>query len=129
MIPPRRLLNFLVNYLLKKLFPATSKDKQGGFKFEVQQLMVAWCSASSPRIILHAAIPPAFFAVGGSVVLSHIALIDPARSIVQAGVDLPTVKRISGHKNLHTVERYSHRNGAYIEAAMDKLAERYRKAS
>jgi site-specific recombinase XerD len=49
--------------------------------------------------------------------------------LVQAGVDLPTVKRISGHKNLSMVERYSHQNGAHIESAMDKLAERYRKSS
>lgn len=48
--------------------------------------------------------------------------------LVQAGVDLPTVKRISGHKNLSMVERYSHQNGAHIEAAMDKLASRYRKS-
>ena len=41
--------------------------------------------------------------------------------LVQAGVDLPTVKRISGHKTLAMVERYSHTNGAHIEAAMDKL--------
>lgn len=47
--------------------------------------------------------------------------------LVQAGVDLPTVKRISGHKNLSMVERYSHQNGSHIESAMDKLAERYRK--
>lgn len=38
--------------------------------------------------------------------------------LVQAGVDLPTVKRISGHKNLSMVERYSHQNGAHIQAAM-----------
>lgn len=49
--------------------------------------------------------------------------------LVQAGVDLPTVKRISGHKNLSMVERYSHQNGTHIESAMDKLAERYRKHS
>lgn len=48
--------------------------------------------------------------------------------LVQAGVDLPTVKRISGHKNLSMVERYSHQNGAHIQSAMDKLAERYRKS-
>jgi hypothetical protein len=42
-----------------------------------------------------------------------------------AGVDLPTVKRISGHKTLQMVERYSHQNGAHIQAAMDKLEERY----
>ena len=49
--------------------------------------------------------------------------------LVQAGVDLPTVKRISSHKNLSMVERYSHQNGAHIESAMDKLSERYRKSS
>lgn len=44
--------------------------------------------------------------------------------LVQAGVDLPTVKRISGHKTLAMVERYSHQNGAHIEGAMDKLQAR-----
>jgi integrase len=47
--------------------------------------------------------------------------------LVQAGVDLPTVKRISGHKTLIMVERYAHQNGAHIQSAMDKLEERYRK--
>ena len=46
--------------------------------------------------------------------------------LVQAGVDLPTVKRISGHKNLSMVKRYSHQNGAHIQSAMDKLSERYK---
>ncbi len=46
--------------------------------------------------------------------------------LVQAGVDLPTVKRISGHKNLSMVERYSHQNGTHIQSAMDKLSERYK---
>jgi integrase len=46
--------------------------------------------------------------------------------LVQAGVDLPTVKRISGHKTLQMVERYSHQNGSHIQAAMDKLDQRYR---
>lgn len=45
--------------------------------------------------------------------------------LVQAGIDLPTVKRISGHKTLQMVERYSHQNGAHIQAAMDKLEESY----
>ncbi len=44
--------------------------------------------------------------------------------LVQAGVDLPTVKRISGHKTLAMVERYSHQNGEHIQAAMDKLQKR-----
>jgi hypothetical protein len=41
---------------------------------------------------------------------------------------LPTVKRISGHKTLIIVERYAHQNGAHIQAEMDKLEERYKKA-
>lgn len=41
--------------------------------------------------------------------------------LIQAGVDLPTVKRISGHKTLIMVERYAHQNGAHIQSAMDKL--------
>lgn len=45
--------------------------------------------------------------------------------LVQAGIDLPTVKRISGQKTLAMVERYSHQNGAHIQAAMDALQKRY----
>jgi site-specific recombinase XerD len=33
--------------------------------------------------------------------------------LVQAGVDLPTVKRISGHKTLIMIERYAHQNNAH----------------
>ncbi len=44
--------------------------------------------------------------------------------LIQAGVDLPTVKRISGHKTLIMVERYAHQNGEHIQAAMDKLERR-----
>ncbi|MBA2654441.1 MAG: tyrosine-type recombinase/integrase [Gammaproteobacteria bacterium] len=49
--------------------------------------------------------------------------------LVQAGVDLPTVKRISGHKTLQMVERYSHQNGIHIQSAMDKLEQRYRSSN
>lgn len=48
--------------------------------------------------------------------------------LVQAGVDLPTVMRISGHKTLTMVERYAHANGEHIQAAMDKLQNRYQKS-
>jgi site-specific recombinase XerD len=49
--------------------------------------------------------------------------------LVQAGVDLVTVKRISGHKTLQMVERYAHQNGQHIQAAMDKLQSRYNLSS
>lgn len=41
--------------------------------------------------------------------------------LVQAGVDLPTVQRVSGHKTLAMVARYAHQDGEHILAAMDKL--------
>lgn len=48
--------------------------------------------------------------------------------LVQAGVDLPTVQRISGHKTLQMVARYSHQNGEHIQSAMDILEKRYKTA-
>lgn len=49
--------------------------------------------------------------------------------LVQAGVDLPTVARISGHKTLAMVGRYAHQNGTHIQAAMNKLQSRMKLAS
>lgn len=46
--------------------------------------------------------------------------------LVQAGIDLPTVQRISGHKTLQMVARYSHQNGEHIQLAMDVLEKRYK---
>lgn len=44
--------------------------------------------------------------------------------LVQSGVDLPTVQRVSGHKTLSMVLRYSHQNGSHIQQAMEKLEQR-----
>jgi len=45
--------------------------------------------------------------------------------LVQAGVDLPTVQRISGHKTLTMmVARYAHQNGTHVAIAMNKLQDR-----
>lgn len=63
------------------------------------------------------------------VVVRHTLRHTAITHLVQAGVDLPTVKRISGHKTLAMVERYSHQNGAHIQAAMDKLEKRYSHSS
>lgn len=46
--------------------------------------------------------------------------------LVQAGIDLPTVQRISGHKTLQMVVRYSHQNGEHIRTAMNALEQRYK---
>lgn len=41
--------------------------------------------------------------------------------LVQAGVDLPTIQKISGHKTLAMVLRYAHVSGAHIDGAMTAL--------
>jgi integrase len=70
------------------------------------------------RVVLTAGLDP-------SEVVPHTLRHTAITHLVQAGVDLPTVKRISGHKTLLMVERYSHQNGAHIHAAMDALEGRY----
>lgn len=59
-------------------------------------------------------------------VLRHTLRHTAITHLVQAGVDLPTVQRISGHKTLQMVVRYSHQNGEHIQEAMEKLENRYR---
>jgi integrase len=41
--------------------------------------------------------------------------------LVQAGVDLPTVQRFSGHKSIHMVFRYSHQSKDHLHGALDKM--------
>ena len=71
------------------------------------------------RVVTNAGLDP-------TLVVRHTLRHTAITHLVQSGVDLPTVKRISGHKTLSMVERYSHQNGAHIESAMDKLSARYR---
>ena len=60
-------------------------------------------------------------------VTPHILRHTVVTHLVQAGVDLPTVQRVSGHKTLAMVARYAHLNGEHIQAAMAKLETRIRK--
>jgi len=41
--------------------------------------------------------------------------------LVQAGVDLPTVQRVSGHKTFEMVRRYAHQNAEHVQKALSKL--------
>lgn len=50
-------------------------------------------------------------------VMRHTAI----TALVQAGVDLPTVQRISGHKTLSMVMRYSHVHGSHIDRAIKAI--------
>jgi site-specific recombinase XerD len=47
-------------------------------------------------------------------VMRHTAI----TNLVQAGVDLPTIQRISGHKTLAMVLRYAHVHGQHIDQAI-----------
>ncbi len=44
--------------------------------------------------------------------------------LVQAGVDLPTVQRFSGHKTIQMVFRYSHQSTDHLQWALDKMETR-----
>jgi integrase len=44
--------------------------------------------------------------------------------LVQAGVDLPTIQRISGHKTLAMVLRYTHVHGPHIDEAISVIGRR-----
>jgi integrase len=47
-------------------------------------------------------------------VMRHTAI----TNLVKAGVDLPTIQRISGHKTLAMVMRYTHVHGDHIDRAI-----------
>lgn len=80
---------------------------------------VNWIEEPFRRVVAAAGLDP-------KEVVRHTLRHTAITHLVQAGVDLPTVKRISGHKTLQMVERYSHQNGEHIQSAMDKLEQRYR---
>jgi integrase len=110
----KRLANFLKGYLdtatpgQEWLFPSPAKN--GHFVF---------IKESFRRVVINAGLDP-------KQIVPHTLRHTAITHLVQAGVDLPTVKRISGHKTLIMVERYSHQNGEHIQAAMDKLESRFK---
>ena len=110
------LAEFLV-YYLETLPPGTewlfpSPGARGGHTVDVRKPFV--------RVVVAAGLDP-------KTVVRHTLRHTAITHLVQAGVDLPTVKRISGHKTLAMVERYAHQSGTHIATAMEKLDGRYRK--
>lgn len=94
------------------LFPSKRSASEHAMNIEKQFRRVVERSGLNPKeIVRHT--------------LRHTAI----THLVQAGIDLPTVQRISGHKTLQMVVRYAHQNGEHIRAAMDKLEQRYNLAS
>jgi site-specific recombinase XerD len=48
--------------------------------------------------------------------------------LVRAGVDLPTIQRISGHRTLTMVLRYTHVHGQHIDNAIAALSRKQPRA-
>lgn len=111
---PQYLADFLRGYIKAAkigqiwLFPAKLSDSGHTMNIEKQFRRVVTAAGLHPKeVVRHT--------------LRHTAI----THLVQAGVDLPTVQRISGHKTLQMVVRYSHQNGEHIRSAMDALEDRY----
>lgn len=111
----RHLIEFLKHYLSNAekdqvwLFPAARSKTGHAVSIEKPFRRAAEAAGLDPKqVVRHT--------------LRHTAI----THLVQAGIDLPTVKRISGHKTLKMVERYSHQNGAHIQSAIERLDQRYR---
>jgi len=110
----KSLANYLSEYLKTTepdqiwLFP--SKQSKNGH--------ITWPDQAFRTVVRAAGLDP-------KQVLIHTLRHTAITHLVQAGVDLPTVQRISGHKTLQMVARYSHQNGEHIQSAMDVLEQRY----
>jgi len=112
---PQYLADYLSSYLKSAktdqvwLFPSSQSRTGHVMNIEKQFRRVISAAGLNPKeVVRHT--------------LRHTAI----THLVQAGVDLPTVQRISGHKTLQMVVRYSHQNGEHIKSAMDALESRYK---
>ena len=110
------LAEFLADYLHRCVHPGQewlfpSPTSNAGHMVAIEK--------SFRRVVKAAGLDPAK-------VLRHTLRHTAITHLVQAGVDLPTVKRISGHKTLLMVERYAHQNNDHIQQALSKLDQRYR---
>ena len=55
------------------------------------------------------------------VITPHVMRHTAITKLVEAGVDLPTIQRISGHKSVEMVLRYSHVHGRHIDEAIKAI--------
>ena len=85
------------------IFPSPHKDSAAGHR--------ARMGAAFREAVIAAGLDP-------DLVTPHVMRHTAITALVQAGADLPTIKRISGHKTLRMVERYTHVHGLHIDAAI-----------
>lgn len=58
------------------------------------------------------------------VIVRHTLRHTATSHLFQAGVDIPTIQKITGHKTVEMVMRYAHQDGEHIQQAMDKFESR-----
>ncbi|MES3055850.1 site-specific integrase [Sphingomonas faeni] len=56
-----------------------------------------------------------------AIITPHVMRHTAITKLVKAGIDLPTVQRVSGHKTLAMVLRYTHIDGPHIDSAVNHL--------
>ena len=95
-----------------------------GHQLETAFLVLVWPAACESRMVEELMRVVEAAGLDPDEVVRHTLRHTAITHLVQSGVDLPTVMRISGHKTLIMVARYAHQNGAHIQAAMDKLEKR-----
>jgi site-specific recombinase XerD len=55
------------------------------------------------------------------IITPHVMRHTAITKLVKAGIDLPTIQRISGHKTLAMVLRYTHVHGSHINQAIRNI--------
>lgn len=88
------------------LFPTTRVGTKNPFRRDMDQQF--------KRAVVRAGLSP-------SKVTPHVMRHTGITRLVQAGIDLPTIQKISGHKTLSMVMRYVHLSDSHIDDAMDAI--------
>ena len=88
------------------IFPSLHSDSAAGHRHRMDRPF--------RDAVIRAGLDPAL-------VTPHVMRHTAITKLVQAGVDLPTVQRISGHKTLAMVLRYAHVHGRHVDEAIRAL--------
>ena len=88
------------------IFPSLHKDSRTGHRARMDAAFrdAVVCAGLDPELVTPH-------------VMRHTAI----TTLVQAGVDLPTIQKISGHKTLTMVLRYAHVHGQHIDGATEGI--------
>ena len=88
------------------IFPSPHSDSAAGHRHRLDR--------SFRDAVIRAGLDP-------QLVTPHVMRHTAITKLVQAGVDLPTIQRISGHKTLAMVLRYAHVHGRHIDQAIQTI--------